>query len=307
MVHLDSTTLSLHGTYDAFDDHASPKPLVGYSKDHRPDLKQVTLQCVSLGKSALPIWIEALDGNSSDKKSFPETVKRVNKFYQQIKAAPKMCFVADSALYGNTLCELDVDWLTRVPENYSDARLLRDGRDIEWTQSQDMRYKFLSYTPQNKQERWLLIRSEPAFNRENETFLRKHAKMFDELQKSLWHLSCQQFNCEKDAKKAIEKIIFSKKHFYNIAYEVVALPRYNSKARPSKHQEPDGFLYQIKLIGVASDLTQINKKRETLGRFILATNVLDQNILSNEAMLTDYKDQSQIERGFRFIKMIRLA
>lgn len=59
---------------------------------------QVTLQCVSLGRSALPIWMEALNGNSSDKKSFPETVKRVNAFYKQVESAQKMCFVADSAL-----------------------------------------------------------------------------------------------------------------------------------------------------------------------------------------------------------------
>ena len=59
MAHLDSTTLSLYGTYDGEHSEAGPKPLQGYSKDHRPDLKQVTLQCVSLGKSALPIWMDA--------------------------------------------------------------------------------------------------------------------------------------------------------------------------------------------------------------------------------------------------------
>lgn len=301
MAHLDSTTLSLYGSYDVIDD-VSPKPLLGYSKDHRPDLKQVTLQCVSLGKSALPIWMEALDGNSSDKKSFPETVKRVHEFYKQVESAPKMCFVADSALYGDQLSELNVDWITRVPENYGETKLLCDRSDIEWVQSSDSRYKFFEYFPGGKQERWLLVRSEPAFNRENDTFLRKHEKMFDELQKLLWHCSCQQFNCEEDAKKTIEKIIRSKKHFYNITYDVVTLPRYNSKGRPTKNQEPDSFSYQINITGISSDLTQIIKKRETLGRFVLATNVFDKKIISNESMLVDYKEQSEIERGFRFIK-----
>ena len=93
-----------------------PHPLLGYSKDHRSDLKQVTLQCVSLGKAALPIWMEALNGNSSDKKSFAETTKRVDAFYKKVQDAPHMCFVADSALYNEKLTGLDVDWLTRVPE-----------------------------------------------------------------------------------------------------------------------------------------------------------------------------------------------
>ena len=63
------TVLSLYGSYEQISSDVTPKPLLGYSKDHRADLKQVTLQCVSLGKDALPIWMEALDGNSSDKRS----------------------------------------------------------------------------------------------------------------------------------------------------------------------------------------------------------------------------------------------
>src|SRR6185437_616432 len=76
MAHLDSTTLSLYGDYNVEEKPDAPHPMLGYSKDHRSDLKQVTLQWVSLGKAALPIWMEALNGNSSDKKSFAEMTKR---------------------------------------------------------------------------------------------------------------------------------------------------------------------------------------------------------------------------------------
>ncbi len=300
--HIDSTTLSLYGDYRQSDIEVSPKPLLGYSKDHRPDLKQVTLQCVSLGKSALPIWMEALDGNSSDKKSFPETVKRVTEFYKEIEMAPKMCFIGDSALYGDKLNDLNIDWLTRVPETYSEAKALIDSSVINWVQTEDQRYKISPYQPKSQNERWLLVRSEPAFDRENETFLRKHAKIFIELEKLLWHCSCQLFNCEKDARKAIEKIIKSKKHYYNINYEVTSIPCFSNKGRPPKGQLPDSFSYQINLLGISSDLVRIKRQREILGRFILATNVLDEEILSNESMLFDYKDQGEIERGFRFIK-----
>jgi len=302
IAHIDSTTLSLYGEYDMADDDVSPKPLLGYSKDHRADLKQVTLQCVSLGKSALPIWMEALDGNSSDKRSFPETVKRVDAFYKQVESAPKMCFIGDSALYGDKLDELNVDWLTRVPETHSEAKLLCARIDINWVTLIDSRYRVFAYHPSGKNERWLLVRSEPAFNRENETFLRKHERIFDELKKSLWHCSCQLFNCEKDAIKAAEKVIKAKKHFYNVSYEIVKQPRFDSKGRPQKNQAPDGFIYQVKVTGISSNLVEIMKKVETLGRFILATNVLDKDIISDESMLLDYKDQGEIERGFRFIK-----
>ena len=36
--------------------------------------------------------------------------------------------------------------------------------------------------------------------------------------------------------------------------------------------------------------------------FILATNELDKKSLSNELMLSEYKNQQKVERGFKFLK-----
>lgn len=299
---IDSTSLSLYGDYISDDENVSPKPLLGYSKDHRPDLKQVTLQCVSLGKSALPVWMEALDGNSSDKKSFPKTVERVDAFYKKIKKAPKMCFIGDSALYNKELNELDVDWLTRVPETFLEAKNLCNSTDIIWHETKDDRYKTYAYHPVNKNERWLLVRSEPMFKKECITFIRRHEKHFETLKQSVWHSSCQQFICEADAKKFIDKIIKEKKHFYQVNYQINKVGCFSKKGRPKKNKEPDSYVYQIEITGIASDLKQVRIARENLGRFILATNILDENKLSDEEMLIDYKEQGEIERGFRFIK-----
>lgn len=299
---IDSTSLSLFGEYTLNDKSVSPKPLLGYSKDHRPDLKQVTLQCVSLGKSALPIWMEALDGNSSDKKSFPETVKRVDAFYKKIKQAPNMCFIGDSALYNKELNELNVDWLTRVPEAFLEAKNLCNKSNIIWQETKDPRYKTYTYKPINKNERWLLIRSEPLFKNECVTFINRHEKHYEVLKKLLWHASCQPFLCEEDAKKTIDKIIKKKKHFYQVNYEVIKESCFSKNGRPKKDQKPDSFIYQVEITGIASDLERIKIAKENLGRFILATNILDENVLSNEEMLIDYKEQGEIERGFRFIK-----
>jgi transposase len=87
-----------------------------------------------------------------------------------------------------------------------------------------------------------------------------------------------------------------------VTYDVIKLSKYNNKGRPAKNQEPDSYTYQIKVTGISSDWIAIMKKRKTRGRFVLATNVLEKNILTDEAMLMEYKDQSEVERGFRFIK-----
>jgi transposase len=50
------------------------------------------------------------------------------------------------------------------------------------------------------------------------------------------------------------------------------------------------------------DARKIAKKENALGRFILATNELDYEYLPDESILTEYKQQNQVESGFRFIK-----
>lgn len=299
--HLDSTTLSLYGSYDNYSDQVLI-PCHGYSKDARPDLKQVTLQCVGLGRASLPVWMESLNGNSSDKGSFPETVKRIDAFCQALSSAPRFRFIADSALYGKALESLEVQWLTRVPEVYKEAKELCAKAQVTWQPLSDDRYQVFAYQPENAKERWLLVRSALAFDRENKTFLRRHEKQFDALYKALWHCSCQAFNCQQDAKKAVDKIIRAKKHLYLVDYRILEQPYYSGKGRPQKDSSPDGYRYVVELLGISSDYQAIQAHRKTLGRFILATNVLDKETFSDELMLLEYKEQSGVEAGFKFIK-----
>jgi transposase len=46
----------------------------------------------------------------------------------------------------------------------------------------------------------------------------------------------------------------------------------------------------------------IATEKQKAGRFILATNVLDSEQLSNDQLLIEYKEQHSTERGFRFLK-----
>ena len=47
---------------------------------------------------------------------------------------------------------------------------------------------------------------------------------------------------------------------------------------------------------------KVQPDKSQAGRFILATNVLDEAELTAEEMLSKYKDQQSVERGFRFFK-----
>ena len=130
-VHLDSTTFSLHGAYNT--DSADQNVIQvahGYSRDARPDLKQVVVQMICSYRSQIPIWLEALDGNTADKTSFPQTIKA---YTAQLQGAQTPYFIADSALYttANIATLSNVRFITRVPETIKAVKALYQRLSIE--------------------------------------------------------------------------------------------------------------------------------------------------------------------------------
>ena len=58
--HLDTTSFSVHGQYDAEVEPGVIELKHGFSKDHRPDLKQAILSLIVNGPSNIPLWMEPL-------------------------------------------------------------------------------------------------------------------------------------------------------------------------------------------------------------------------------------------------------
>ena len=303
--HLDTTSLSLEGSYEGQEEEQTITITHGYSKDHRPDLKQVVLSLVVNGPSGIPICMEALSGNSSDKTSFHQTISQVEAFKKQIDLKQAYTWVADAALYtpDKLLKMKDCTWLTRVPENIKQAKLIVETPDssITW-QEQTKGYKTSSYISHygGIEQRWLLIYSQESYQREKKALENKLAREHDKLKQSLWHLSNQVFSCQPDAKKAIEKIV-SQHKLQTISYQLKEIKGYARVGKPKAGEEQVIKGYQVASSFVENQ-QEIDRLLVKKGRFILATNNLDKQELSDQAMLCTYKDQQQVEGGFRFLK-----
>ena len=79
-LHNDTTSMSLQGAYEREEGDIDAVPIQithGYSKDHRPDLKQFVISLVM--SDSLPVFIQALSGNTSDKNHFREIVKEYGR------------------------------------------------------------------------------------------------------------------------------------------------------------------------------------------------------------------------------------
>ncbi len=80
------------------EDSAEPVPIEithGYSRDHRPDLKQYTLDLITSGDGDVPLYLRVGNGNDADQAVFTEVLAQ---FQQQWKAAQPEVYVADAAL-----------------------------------------------------------------------------------------------------------------------------------------------------------------------------------------------------------------
>ena len=70
--------MSIQGAYERDIDAVPIQITHGYSRDHRPDLKQFSL----VMSDNLPVFIQALSGNTSDKNHFREIVKEYGRSLQ---------------------------------------------------------------------------------------------------------------------------------------------------------------------------------------------------------------------------------
>lgn len=308
--HLDTTSISVDGVYDTKTKTDDTKTSVieithGHSKDYRPDLKQVVLSLVVNGPSAMPIFMEPLNGNSSDKTSFHETIKNVEAFKKQINLNKSFKWVSDSALYSKEklLGQNDYLWLTRVPETIKEAKAIvsQTDTDIKW-KALDKGYKVAPFTSNYGEvdQRWLLVYSEQAFQREKKTLEKKLQTKDDVLQKVLWHLGNQVFECEKDAEAAFDKIV--KKHeLHVISCTIVPIMKYEKRGKPKAGEEKTVVGYKIESSFDRNE-SAVNSLLNSKGRFILATNDMDSRNYSDEQMLNEYKEQQNVEGGFRFLK-----
>ncbi len=310
---LDSTMFSLEGAYDGFGGSPEDAPQIiyvthGHSKQHRPDLKQITLSMVNAGPGAIPIWSEPVSGNASDKKTFHDTIARVRAFQKAIGDSEEFLWVADSALYSKEhllKSSIDFVWVTRVPETIREARVLvqKSDNELSWKPLPGG-YKYHSATSTfgEIEQRWLLVFSEAAYERESATLEKRIEKEKKTMEKALWHLSNEAFACESDAKKRFLEVV-ADFTLHQADFSVSTQAKFSKRGRPAKDVQPHDQEVKIVLPEIQEKLEIINRLKATKGRFILATNDLDSGVFPDEDILKEFKDLAKLGGGFRFLKV----
>ena len=322
-VHVDTTSFSVSGTYvsgaegaanqgeDQGEDDAHLIAVTyGYSRDHREDLKQWMLALATTRQGDVPLYLQTLDGNASDKISL---VAAVEALADQLQGTPEAdpeaapIFVADSGLYSAAnvarLAQAGVRWISRVPETSQEAKQAAATAATlpaaDWQGEGGRWWRGAAEAPDG--QRWVVGRTTQGEQRARATLTRQAEQARARWEKTLWHLRNQSFACAPGAQAALDRVLQRCPPWLRVEAHLVAQPTHARPGRPRKGAMPDGQVWRVEAT-LTVDAVALEHEVVRRACFVVATNVLDEAHLSDEELLRTYGEQHSVERGFAFLK-----
>ena len=312
-LHADTTSFSVSGAYTSEEGDLDAQAIAityGYSRDQRADLRQWMLGLVTTHDGDVPVGLRTLDGNASDQISLPEVMVAVQTQLRDAGDEPGL-FVADSAVYSQANMTrfqgAGVRWICRVPETSTEAKAAVAAScapDSAWQANADETVHWVSHRlalPQGE-ERWLVVRTRPGEQRARASLTRQVSQAQEQWQRTLWHLSHQDFACAADAQAALARTRKALPRWLHIQGEALPHARYAHRGRPSRNVVPTAVIWRLQT-ELAVDPEQVEWEARRRACFLVGTNILDPAALPEEEAIRIYvQDQGGVERGFAFLK-----
>jgi transposase len=252
--HLDASSMCLSGQYKNQPERLEnnpelesiPQPIQivkGYSRDHRPDLKQFVINLICSNDGDIPLYFEGGDGNQSDKAKFTAIAKRFKKQVQF-----ESILVADSALYSlqniNNLGAMS--WLTRVPLSIKAAKeLVREISSSELVKSELDGYSWCVKESNygGIAQRWLVVESAARKESDQEKLKKNINFEYREKTQKLKEICRSKYehqSCLNQALKSLEK---SLKYHHLSEIEIKEVT--SSSSRKPENNKPQITQYKL--------------------------------------------------------------
>lgn len=323
-LHFDTTSISLFGAYEGWEE--GPWVSFGYSKDHRPDLKQLLFGMTVTGDGGVPITGRITSGSTSDSE---ENRFNLTSLRPVVPDLTKSILVADSKFFSGSTLELayqeNIPFVTLVPKTVGlreelvkeegdfKPLLTRPGRhkgEIEEYKgfSAERAYRYKSSTGEEIERtmRFLVVESTVLSRQKAKGIERAILKEKKKLSKLAEKVSKRIYSCPQDAEKEAQLVREKTKLLYHeldIKINQRELPvKRERRGRPAKGEEAPTKRGWTVGIGFSQNPEKIVESKRREGRFVLATSILDRNSLPDEEILKTYKGQSSVETNFKWAK-----
>src|SRR5437899_1047496 len=195
-VHVDTTSFSVSGEYARAQEGEDATVIAityGYSRDHREDLRQWMLALATTHDGDVPLYMQPLDGNNSDKVSLLAAVMAIQQQLREADAEPSV-YVADNGIYSEAnmqqLNAAGVKWVSRVSETSTEAKTVLQAGSQDWQGSEDgsiQWYCRVMALPQGS-ERWVIVRTSASEQRAQAFLQRQVNHAQASWERKCWHL-----------------------------------------------------------------------------------------------------------------------
>jgi len=322
-VHFDTTSVNVWGDYDSCTSNSDSINITyGYSKDHRPDLKQFLVKMLCVGRN-VPILGSCEDGNGSDKSINNTVLSRISKHMTKHGLEPgAFVYVADSAMVtrDNLTTVGDNLFLTRLPFSYNEA-----GRVVSEAVEQNIwkEVGVLNKTPATarrpaalysisektvtlyeKEYRAVVVHSTAHDKRRLKRLERQIKKSTSTLSELIAKETKLEFFCRPDADAAASRLQQYDTGLHRITVDVEE-KIYYARGRPPKNGKRKVSRIRYILNACIEEKSErVKQKQEESGCFVLLTNVPQEGGMAETGagLLQVYKEQYGIEKNFSFLK-----
>ena len=301
--HLDTTSFSLTGDYVPDSDEHAIAITHGYSKDHRPDLKQAVLELMVSQDGGVPLMSKSWDGNASDTQIFQE---RAQALLATFKSSPSPRYlVADAKLYTeeNAPNLAQLGFITRIPGTLKlVSQVITQALTWDTWQWLDAttRYQRIALCHYGMAQRWLVVWSHASRERAEASVNKACQREAEAVKKQLFHLQAKRFETPSQAQQALSELANQWRYHQVQSYELIDHKRYAKKGRPMADTPIKALEWQ-RQAQVRPNAERLEEAKQHKACWVLGTNI-EAEQLSDAEVITGYKGQAQAEGGFRFLK-----
>ena len=326
-LHNDSTTVTVSGEYKPGRSRRKGKYSLalrrGFSKDFRPDLKQLLFTLTVSRDGAVPIHYKGYDGNTTDDKTHIQTWEALRR----LTGRSDFIYVADAKLctreqmgyisreggrFISVLpetrkeCEWFKDWFRSHPIDWQELFRRPDHRRPE----SGVEHVYWGYeSPMSSEEgyRILWISSSQKEEQDAARRGRKIEKTIKALDTLKGKVGTRRWKTKKQIETAVEDIL--KKHGsgrwfdWNMVVREVETYKQKGKGRPGENTEYLKVVKKKWTFEAMPNGMKIQEDADTDGLFPLITNILSKELSMKEVLLK-YKFQPYIEKRHQQFKSV---
>lgn len=295
-------------------------PTYGFSKQHRPDKRQIIVGVTTA--HGIPITANVLDGNTSDPAWNTINLKALQKELP-LDTLRQVTYVADSKLVtpGNLalLDQAHIRFVSRLPDIYGlvdtlkrqalEDGILTDPKALVLARSKAKdaaSYRLRKYIDvlDDRSYAFVVVASSSLAQGKEKTVRRRAEREGERLDASAKQLGRARYICESDAQAAYGRWLKKERiHFHAPSMRIVAheVPEPRAqRGRPRKDAPPREShpVYALEIVVGSIAEQAVTEQARLEGMFVLITSRKE---LAARSVLREYKTQESVERAFKRI------